>query len=217
MVIYVYIQIYYRGGNGMKRFLALILVLTLVLGVSVSADTMAVKPSDLSGYTYVKSDEALFQVISELYIDGKLESKTTKDYKGNYYAKEISSKTVSDTDASPMGVITYKDFKCYSDVIEDAKALKWNTLGVGVSTTTYFCQWIETWEVDQFGNKLTLVDRKAPTILEADNEYSCIPGYTITRTQWGYTSTKATAAGYTEKVSAGGTTSYTHTSYPVYN
>ncbi|MGE5633152.1 MAG: hypothetical protein ACM3TR_18960 [Caulobacteraceae bacterium] len=200
----------------MKRFLALMLVLTLILGVSVSADTISVKSKDLSGYEQIKSDDVLFQVVSELYIDGKLESKTTEDYKGNYYAKEISSKTVSGTDASPMGEITYKDFKCYSDEIEDAKALKCGTAGVGVSTTTYFCQWIETWEVDQFGNKITLVERDAPTILEANNEYSCIPGFTVTRTQWGYTSTKATAAGYVEITGGGGTTSYTHNSYPMY-
>lgn len=215
----------------MRKVLVFLLIATLLLGISVNADSNVIKSHDLSKYDLVKSDKVLFQLVSELYIDGNLESSESIDFNGDYYTKKISSKQLSAKDLKEKGFISdiknakseviptfaiYEEtFDCTSDAIISQKSIKCLlTTGAGVSKTTYFCDWTETWLVDEFGNKLSLESSTSPQIYAAENSYWCLPTFTMTRDSWTVSPTIATATGSVESIDFGGTVSYVHSVLP---
>lgn len=209
----------------MKKVLSLLLVITLILSVPVCADTNLAKPRDYSNYDKAKSDEVLFQVTSELYIDGKLESRETIDIDGYYYTKKIGSRQLSEKELIERGYKNYagdpiiageptheETFECINDEEQfNLKIINWLASdGAGSSEIRYWCMWKETWEVDQFGNKVRLVKSTLPELLYANNDYSCLPTFSMTRTSWNVATRTARADGYIENLILGGTKTYTH-------
>lgn len=190
----------------MKKLTVFLAIMVLLTCTFAYADTNNFKQLiDAENFKIVKNDKTLFQLKSEMYEDGILTSEKVISVSGNYYTKKIR------TGKEVINGITYyyeNDINYTSET--DGQILYFiGDIPVGTDTIDLYIKWIDTWLVDEYGNRIELVSSSDPTIETASNSYTVSVGFTLWRDAFTYNSESAASSGKIDSI-YGGTVSYNH-------
>ncbi len=197
--------------------ICLLIVSTMAIGVVADSksnkstlDEKVISNSLANGYKKVTSIESLFEFRSEQYLDGELVKSEIEKVSGEYFTKELTSNTKkTKKDICPTVALYYKEFECVK-LGGDKMDLLWLTgVKVGEDSITAMVKWIETWLVEQYGNKISW-ESSAPPIITYDNlSYWVTVGYTLWTTSYDVSDSQIKHMGKVESLK-GGAKSFTH-------